>query len=73
MPAVAKVPYRSYAADKVVNTYVLSSNREKILNAGIHTEPKLRTLSVSPVKCEPSAKEFGARGEFKIRENLRVK
>lgn len=73
VPAVAKVPYRSYAADKVVNTYVLSSNCEKILNAGIHTEPKLRTLSVSPVKCEPSAKEFGARGEFKIRENLRVK
>ncbi|MDE6623579.1 MAG: hypothetical protein K2K30_04235 [Alistipes sp.] len=73
VPAVAKVPYRSYAADKVVNTYVLSSNCEKILNAGIHTEPKLRTLSVSPVKCEPSVKEFGARGEFKIRENLRVK
>lgn len=33
-------------------------------------QSKLRTLSVNPVKCEPTAKEFGVRADFKIRENL---
>lgn len=68
--AAVQMPYRCYAVDKAVNAYVLSNGCGQVLKADIRKEAKLRTLAVNPVKCEPTAKEFGVRADFKIRENL---
>lgn len=70
--SLTKVPYRAITLND------LKQAGRRALKSDIRTvearmQSKLRTLSVNPVKCEPTAREFGARADFKIRENLRVK
>lgn len=67
--SLTKVPYRAITLNdlKLAGRRALKSDFRM---TEARMQSKLRTLSVNPVKCEPTAKEFGARADFKIRENL---